>query len=86
MTSHQHAPLPLDQLEFEVLARICAHRQARRGALPVGLFVTLTALAAGVVMGLLQPPHNGAIMRGSEMVVLADDARLAPSTLLTASQ
>jgi hypothetical protein len=74
----------LDQLEVQVLARIAAHRSAHTGALPIGVVVTLSALVVGLAIGVAQSggPHTS----GSETAVLADDAGLAPSTLLASNQ
>lgn len=74
---------PLEGLESAVLGRIAAHRLAQRdsGWLRLDLSVTIAALIAGVVIGHWVPHHQLA-SRSSETVVLADDARLEPSTLL----
>ena len=77
----------LERLENDVLARIVAHRQMQSGrhSLPVGVLVVVCALAAGLGAGIFHSqrlPYGG----GSESVVLAEDASLAPSTLLASAQ
>jgi hypothetical protein len=77
---------PLEQLEATVLQRIADYRQKQRtsGSLPLDVSVAVLALAAGVMIGHWVPRHESAA-RGSEAVVLADDVRLAPSTLLASN-
>ena len=77
--------ISLDQLEGAVLARISAHRTRRREreSLPAGVVLTVCALVAGLSVGLVHGHHGSVVGRGSESVVLADDASLAPSSLLT---
>jgi hypothetical protein len=74
---------PLENLESDVLRRIAAHRLAERDSnwLRLDVSMTLLALVVGVVIGHWAPRHVSS-SRGSEAVVLADDARLEPSTLL----
>jgi hypothetical protein len=75
----------LDALESELLARIAAHRVARKtsATLSVALLLAFTALAGGVVTGITEPRHKTA---GSEAALLAEDAGLAPSSLLASNQ
>ena len=78
----------LDRLESQVLARIGAYRQlerSRRTALPIGLAIAVCSLAAGMSVGVYHAPHAVRAI-GSEAVILASDARLAPSALLTSGQ
>lgn len=77
----------VDELETAVLARIARHRQDQLdpGTLPTGLTLAVIALTVGMVIGWSQArqltsPHR------SENVLLADDARLAPSSLLVSNQ
>ncbi len=72
----------LDDLEGDVMARIARHRAAQldAGTLPAGITLAVMALTIGLAIGWNQarqmtPQH------GSESIVLADDARLAPSSL-----
>lgn len=76
----------LDKLEQDVLLRIVAHRQhgASRGAVPVSALVTACALIAGLGVGVASAQHHQ-MTRASEDVVLGEDASLAPSSLLVAS-
>lgn len=77
---------PLDQLEATVLQRMLDYRQKQRtsGSLRLDVSVTLIALTVGLLIG-HWAPRPGTATRGSEAVVLADDVRLAPSTLLASS-
>jgi hypothetical protein len=79
----------LQSLEADVLARIATHRKrGARGAgaaLPVGIAVIVCALAAGLGTGLRHLPRQAAATN-SESVVLAEEASLAPSTLLVSSR
>lgn len=77
----------VDDLEAAVLTRIARHRQDQLdpGTLPTGLTLVVIALTAGMVIGWNQArqlpgPHD------SETVLLADDAQLAPSSLLVSYQ
>ena len=82
-----HSTHSLDQLESEVLARMARHRESRSsaGTLPVGLALAVIALSVGMLIG-RHESHPSAFSRGSESIVLADDARLAPSELLASAQ
>jgi hypothetical protein len=77
----------LDGLESDVLARIAGHRESMksRSALPVALLVAFTALASGLLTGISEPHRHGT-GRGSEAALLADEVRLAPSSLLASNQ
>ncbi len=77
----------VDELETAVLARIAQHRQDQLdpGTLPTGLTLAAIALTAGMVIGWNQSRQLGNPHR-SETVLLADDARLAPSSLLVSNQ
>jgi len=77
----------LDGLESDVLLRIAAHRRSQntRSALPVALLVAFTALASGLLTGISEPHRHGA-GRGSEAALLADEVKLAPSSLLASNQ
>jgi hypothetical protein len=77
----------LDGLEADVLSRIAGHRESMkaRSAVPVALFVAFTALAGGLLTGISEPHRHGA-GHGSEAALLADEVRLAPSTLLASNQ
>ena len=78
----------LDLLEADVLMRIAAHRDAAQktaGALPVALLVCITALVGGLWTGIAGSRHAPQA-RGSEAALLADDLRLAPSSLLVSNQ
>jgi hypothetical protein len=76
----------LEQLEATVLQRMADYRRRQRasGSVRLDVSVTLIALAVGLVIGHWVPRH-GTATRSSEAVVLADDVRLAPSTLLASS-
>lgn len=76
----------LDLLESDVLARINAHRQAQKStrALPVAVLVCVTALAAGWLTG--KSEQRRAPAGSSESALLADDMKLAPSSLLANNQ
>lgn len=77
----------LNDLESTVLARIARHREEQldAGTLPTGVALAAVALTVGMVIGWnqsrqLTSPH------GSETMLLADDARLAPSSLLASNR
>jgi ABC-type dipeptide/oligopeptide/nickel transport system permease subunit len=80
------ADFSLAQLEADVFARMAAHRrmQSGRRSLSIGVLMVACALVAGLGAGLFHA--RGARAPGSESVVLADDASLAPSTLLANAQ
>jgi hypothetical protein len=68
------------------MLRITAHRRldtTSRSAVPIGVVVMACALIAGLGVGVAraQQQHQHRIL-ASEAVVLGDDARLAPSSLL----
>ena len=73
----------LDHLELDVLARIARHRedQSDPETLPTGLTLAIAALSVGMVIGWTQS-QRAVSDPASETIVLADEARLAPSTLL----
>jgi hypothetical protein len=77
----------LDALEIHVLSRIAGHRHAQQaaGTLPIALLVSITALASGLLTGISEP-YRWATRQGSETALLADDASLAPSSLLASNQ
>ena len=81
---NHHTPA-LDRLESDVLARMATHRVARRsaGTLTAGLALAALALGTGLVTGRSQ--SQGATVRGSERIVLADDARYSPAELLASN-
>jgi hypothetical protein len=75
----------LDQLETDVLARIARHRNRRSSAaLPVGVTLALLAMSVGILIGWSQSAQL-ATRGGSESMLLADDARLAPAELLASN-
>jgi hypothetical protein len=76
----------LEQLEADVLARIAAFRESgsSRGIFPVGAIITVCALLAGLAIGMRHA--QDAPLTGSETAVLAEDAGLAPSTLLVSAR
>jgi hypothetical protein len=73
----------LDRLELDVLARITRHREDQNdpGTLPAGLTLAVAALSVGMLIGWSQS-QRAVSDPASERIVLADEARLAPSTLL----
>jgi hypothetical protein len=80
------API-LDQIESDVLRRIAEHRSSRQAAHPVALALILTAVALGGglakgMAGTHRPPSHP----GCEAALLADEIRLAPSSLLASRQ
>jgi hypothetical protein len=77
----------LELLESDVLARIAAHRQAQKSlrSLPVAIMVCAIALASGWLTG-MAGPRQKATPAGSESALMADDMRLAPSSLLASNQ
>jgi hypothetical protein len=79
-------PRSLEGLEADVIARIGRHRAGQdRGTLPAGTLLAVVALTVGIAIGFSQAQGvPGA--HGSESIVLADDARLAPSALLASAQ
>jgi hypothetical protein len=82
MHNSTEADRRLEQLEADVLRRIAAFRQtgSSAGVYPVGALVTVCALLAGLAIGVRHAHQT--VVTGSEAAVLADDASLAPSTLL----
>ena len=76
----------LARLEAAVLSRIAAHRDAVKAtrALAVPILITMTALAGGLVTGIGQPHQN--TTNSSEAALLAEEATLAPSSLLASNQ
>jgi hypothetical protein len=76
----------LGGLESAVLARIVAHRAARRStiAFSIAALVAITALAGGVLTG-ISAPHRSSSDPGSEATLLAEDVGLAPSSLLASN-
>jgi hypothetical protein len=82
-----NAPNSLDRLESDVLARMARHREARSsaGTLPTGLALAALALSVGMLIG-WNESQRVTTSRGSESIVLADDARLAPSELLASAR
>jgi hypothetical protein len=77
----------LERLEELVVSRIVAHRQNHdsRRDIPAGVILTVCALIAGLSAG-VQRAHRYPSSPGSESAVLAEDASLAPSSLLTTGQ
>jgi hypothetical protein len=74
--------ISLERLEERVLGRIALYRcRPNRAYIPTGVVLTVCALLAGVSAGYLRAHRYPA--PGSESAVLAEDASLAPSTLLT---
>ncbi|HTW75321.1 MAG TPA: hypothetical protein VMD56_10430 [Steroidobacteraceae bacterium] len=73
----------LERLEQDVLSRIRTHREraSNRSALPVGAVVTACALIVGLGVGVASAQHRQSA-GASEVVVLGEDASLAPSSLL----
>jgi hypothetical protein len=76
----------LDTLESAVLQRIARHRVTRSpaAAFSIAALLGLTALASGVLTGMMAP-HHPAAGSGSESALLADDVGLAPSSLLASN-
>lgn len=79
--SAQPADHSLSGLEASVFGRIAAQRQAQglSAGLRMRAGVALAALAIGVVIGGVQSGRNPG---RSEMVVLSEDAGLAPSVAI----
>ena len=76
----------LDRLEQAVLERIQAHRALQqRRRVPIALALAACALATGLGVGVSRAQRS-AQLPPSEVAVLADDAALAPSTLLASAQ
>jgi hypothetical protein len=79
----------LDLLESDVMARIASHRQAQKSlrSLPVAALVCAIALAGGWLTGMEGSRQKSAAQpAGSESALMADDMRLAPSSLLANNQ
>jgi hypothetical protein len=80
------APL-LDQLEPDVLQRIAEHRRSHQSmhAVPLALLLAVAALGGGLAKGMTgtRPPIHHP---GCEAALLADEIRLAPSSLLASRQ
>ena len=76
----------LARLEAAVLSRIAAHRDAVKAirALAVPILITMTALASGLVTGIGQLHRR--TTNSSEAALLAEEATLAPSSLLASNQ
>jgi ferric-dicitrate binding protein FerR (iron transport regulator) len=79
------AAAALAHLETDVLARMAAHRVARRsaGTLTAALALTVLALGSGLLTGWNQ--SQGTAAGGAERIVLADDARYSPAELLASN-
>jgi hypothetical protein len=79
------SPRSLDALETDVLARIARHRTSQEdsGTLPAGVTLAALALSIGLVVG-WNEAGQATSSHGSESIVLADEAQLAPSTLFAA--
>jgi len=77
-----NSPRSLDALETDVLARIARHRVSQQdsGTLPAGFTLAALALSIGLVVGWNQA-EQASSSHGSESIVLADEAQLAPSAL-----
>ena len=73
----------LERLEDQVMGRIALHRRRPdRGEIPTGVVLTMCALLAGLGAGYLRAQRYPS-RPGSESAVLAEDASIAPSALLT---
>jgi len=77
----------LNDLESTVLMRIARHREEQLdpGTLPTGLALAAVALTVGMFIGWNQARQSSS-PHGSETMLLADDARLAPSSILASAQ
>jgi hypothetical protein len=77
----------LAKLEAAVLSRIAAHRDGVKAmrALTVPVLITVTALASGLATGIGDQLHRRTT-NSSEAALLAEEATLAPSSLLASNQ
>jgi hypothetical protein len=78
----------IDALEQDVLRRIALHRAGGHNqlALSASTLLVITALTAGLVTGFGHAVQRNGTAAGSESIVLAESARIAPSDLLARVQ